>query len=46
MYHSPSELDDAVNFKKAIAAAFQANFQGTSEEEEEDPVSKHTSHYT
>ena len=39
--------DDAngINFKKSIAAAFQANFKGTSEEEETDPQSKHVSHY-
>ena len=35
----------AVNFKKAIAAAFQANFKGTEEEEEIDPQSTHISHY-
>lgn len=35
----------AVNFKKAIAAAFQANFKGIEEEEEIDPQSKHISHY-
>ena len=33
------------DFKKAIAAAFQANFKGTEEEEEIDPQSKHISHY-
>lgn len=46
VYHSPSDNDQAVMFKKGIAAAFQANFRGTNEEEETDPGSSHTSHYT
>lgn len=46
IYHPPSEPDDAVSLKKAVAAAFQANFEGTDEEEEIDPQSRHTSHYT
>ena len=45
MYHSPGDAEDVVNFKKAVAAAFQTNFQDTSEEEEVDPISKHISHY-
>lgn len=46
VFHPPSEPDHAVSLKKAIAAAFQANFEGTEEEEEIDPQSRHTSHYT
>ena len=44
-YHSREEQIEAVNFKKSIAAAFQANFMGTEEKIEIDPQSKHTSHY-
>ena len=36
---------DVVNFKKSIAAAFQANFAGTEDEDETDSESHHTSHY-
>ncbi len=32
--------------KKAVASAFQANFRGTDEEDEEDPQSHHKSNYT
>ena len=46
VFHSQSELDHVVSLKKAIAAAFQANFEGTEEEEETDPQSRHRSHYT
>ena len=46
VYHSPSEPDHVISMKKSIAAAFQANFEGTEEEEEIDPQSKHTAHYT
>ena len=45
MFHSQGENADAVNFKKGIAAAFQANLRGTLEETEIDPNSKHMSHY-
>ena len=45
VYHPPGESDAAVNFKKGIAAAFQSNFKGTSEEEEEDTTSLHRSSY-
>ena len=44
--HSPRESQNTVDFKRAIAAAFQANFKGTSEETESDPQSIHVSHYT
>ena len=43
--HAINESDDATNFKKAIAAAFQANFEGTSNEEEIDTQSYHIAHY-
>ncbi len=36
----------AVNFKKGIVAAFQTNFKGTAEQEEEDTTSLHKSAYT
>ena len=45
VFHSRNENLEAVNFKKSIAAAFQANFKGTTQEEETDPQSKHISHY-
>ena len=45
VFHSQAENADAVNFKKGIAAAFQANLRGTLEETEIDPNSKHLSHY-
>jgi hypothetical protein len=35
-----------ISIKKSIAAAFQANFEGTDEVEEIDPQSRHKSHYT
>ena len=43
--HRPEEKTSIVNFKKGIAAAFQANFKKTVEEVEEDTQSKHISHY-
>ena len=46
VYHSTSENNQAITFKKGVAAAFQANFDDTEEEEETDPGSTHTSHYT
>ena len=46
VYHQQSEPDHVVGLKKSIAAAFQANFEGTDEEEEVDPQSRHKSHYT
>jgi len=45
VFHDSTDDAQAVNFKKAIAAAFQANFMGTEQEEETDPQSKHISHY-
>ena len=35
--HSPRESQNTFDFKRAIAAAFQANFKGTSEETKSDP---------
>ena len=43
--HATNESDDAINFKKAIVAAFQANFKGTTDEEETDTQSSHHAHY-
>ena len=43
--HASDEKESAVDIKKSIAAAFQANFKGTEEEIESDPQSDHTSHY-
>ena len=45
VFHSGNDNPEAVNLKKSIAAAFQANFRGTEEEEEIDPQSMHISHY-
>ena len=44
VFHSRDEDVEAVNLKKSIAAAFQANFRGTEQEIEIDPQSKHVSH--
>ena len=44
--HSKEEDGEVINTKKAIVAAFQANFMGTEQKEEADPQSLHTSHYT
>jgi len=46
VYHPDLEPEYIVSLKKAIAAAFQANFKGTEEEDEIDPQSHHISHYT
>ena len=43
--HNPEEKAQVVNFKKGIAAAFQANFKHTRVEVEEDTQSKHYSRY-
>ena len=45
IYHSKADHPSAVNLKKSIAAAFQANFKGTDTEEEVDLQSIHISHY-
>ena len=43
--HGSDEQQDVINFKKSIAASFQANFKQTEQEEEVDPQSAHISHY-
>ena len=43
--HASDDGESAVNLKKSIAAAFQANFKGTEEEIESDPQSEHIAHY-
>ena len=43
--HASDEKQGAIDLKKSIAAAFQANFRGTEEEKESDPQSEHISHY-
>lgn len=43
--HPSKENTEVVNFKKNIAAAFQANFKGTADEVEEDTMSLHHSYY-
>ena len=45
VFHPAGEGINVVNFKKSIAAAFQANFAGTEDEDETDSQSHHTSHY-
>ena len=42
MQQSITDDLQAINLKKSIAAAFQANFKGTEEEEEIDPQSTHS----
>ena len=43
--HPSSESSEVVNLKKGIAAAFQTNFKGTTEEQEEDTMSQHVATY-
>lgn len=43
--HASNEQISAVDIKKSIAAAFQANLKGSEEEIESDPQSDHISHY-
>ena len=45
IHYSLSEKEDAVNVKRGIAGAFQANFDNQEEVEELDPGSSHISHY-
>ena len=45
VHHAVDENEDAVDLKKSIATAFQANFKGTEHEEEEDAQSDHIAHY-
>ena len=46
VFHPNSDDPSAVNFKKTITAAFQANFKGTETKMEADPQSIHISKYT
>ena len=45
IHYSPNENKEAVNIKRGIAGAFQANFDNQAEVEELDPSSSHISHY-
>lgn len=45
VHYKPGERAQIVNFKKGIAAAFQANFKNTHIEVEEDTQSRHYSRY-
>lgn len=45
VHHAIDENESAIDLKKSIAAAFQANFRGTEEEKESDPQSDHIAHY-
>ena len=45
VFYPSDESSDVVNFKKTIASAFQANFDGTEAEEETDSQTHHISHY-
>ena len=44
--HPNAEDSDALNFKKSIVSAFQANFKGTKKKVEADPQSTHVAEYT
>ena len=46
VFHANGEDNEALNLKKSIAAAFQANFKGTSKKTEADPQSLHVAEYT
>ena len=45
VFHSREEKSNIVNFKKTIAAAFQANFKKTRTKVEADPQSVHVAEY-
>ena len=45
VFHNLDEMAQIVNFKKGIAAAFQAIFKNTHVEMEEDTQSKHYAQY-
>ena len=45
IHYSLTEDDEAINIKRGIAGAFQANFDKQKEVEELDPSSSHVSHY-
>ena len=44
--YSREEDPEAINIKKAVVSAFQANFKGTKVKEEADPQSHHKAEYT
>ena len=45
IHYSPTEDEEAINVKRGITGAFQANFDNQEEVEETDPGSTHISHY-
>lgn len=45
IHYSPTENEEAINVKRGITGAFQANFYNQEEVEELDPGSSHISHY-
>ena len=45
IHYSPTEDEDAINVKRGITGAFQANFDNQKEVVESDPGSSHISHY-
>ena len=45
VHYGPDEKPAIVNLKKAVAAAFQANFKYTEQEVEEDTLTTHVSQY-
>ena len=45
VFYGKGEEEWVVNFKKSIASAFQANYEGTAVTNETDSQSNHTSHY-
>ena len=45
IHYDSTENEEAVNIKRGIAGAFQANFYNEKEVEESDPGSTHISHY-
>ncbi|KAL5502594.1 hypothetical protein EMCRGX_G009395 [Ephydatia muelleri] len=46
VHYGPDEKPAIVNLKKAVAAAFQANFKYTEQEVEEDTLTTHVSQYS
>ena len=45
IHYSPTKDEEAINVKRGITGAFQANFDNQKEVEESDPGSSHVSHY-
>lgn len=45
IHYSTTEDEEAINVKRGITGAFQANFDNQGEVEELDPGSSHISHY-